>query len=184
MENMCEWKPTYIFPDEYMVSDRGDVKSIRTGKTLKPAFDRYGYLYYVLCVNGNRKTVKAHRLVAEAFIPNDGNKPSVDHVNGDKTDNRVQNLRWVTNKENTHNPITLPKMQRLAIENLPRAYAKAKEINFGRKRIAVFKNGKLVETYSSQKEVGAAFGMATSNVSKHVASGKRTKDGYTFMVCL
>ena len=83
--NTSEWKPTYIFPEFYLVSDCGSVKSLRTRKILRPTLDKHGYLYYVLCVEGNRKTVKAHRLVAKAFIDNPEHKPTVDHINGVKT---------------------------------------------------------------------------------------------------
>ena len=63
-----------------------------------------GYLQVYL--RGSRIPQLVHRLVAEAFIPNPENKPFVDHINGNKLDNRVENLRWVSPKENTNNPNT------------------------------------------------------------------------------
>ena len=62
--------------------------------------NRFGYLYTNLTKNKTKKLVKIHRIVAEAFIPNPLKLPEVNHINGDKSDNRVCNLEWVTRQEN------------------------------------------------------------------------------------
>lgn len=162
-----------MFPKHYMVSDKGDVKSLRTGKVLKPATDKYGYFYYVLCVDGVRKTMKAHRLVALAFIENIENKPTVDHINGIRTDNRVSNLRWATNKEQTNNPITVVRMAK-AREKIDYK-AMGEKINFGRKPVIVkWKDGR-TETFPSLKAAAKATGKNYGHLSE-ILNGKRSQD--------
>lgn len=72
----------------------------KTGKPLKMQIKR-GYLVFHDSTRKNRKYYSAHRIVAQCFIPNPDNKPQVNHINGIKTDNRVENLEWVTASENT-----------------------------------------------------------------------------------
>lgn len=88
--------------DGYFVSTFGKVESIKRGKRrrLSPKTKKNGYLEVALSINGRRKCCLIHRLVALAFIPNPDDKPEVNHVNGDKTDNRVENLEWATASEN------------------------------------------------------------------------------------
>lgn len=104
------WKTIEEYPD-YMISSMGRVKAINwhrgnKEKEIKPYTTYKGYLRLRLCKNGKAKQFQIHRLVAQAFIPNPENKPYIDHINTDRTDNRVENLRWVTNKENCNNPIS------------------------------------------------------------------------------
>lgn len=82
----------------YIVYDNGDVYN-KFNKKLKPN-NVHGYHQLDLRINKKRKQMFVHRLVAECFIENKDNKPCINHINGIKTDNNVENLEWCTHKEN------------------------------------------------------------------------------------
>lgn len=84
----------------YSVSDQGNIRNDKTGRILKGGLDTYGYPQVILCKNGSRINRKIHRIVAETFISNPDNKPQINHIDGDKTNNEVSNLEWCTNQEN------------------------------------------------------------------------------------
>lgn len=113
------WKDIDVAKGAFMISNYGRVKALArfranrfSGKMWverirRLGYSKKGYPAISLTVSCKRVFVGAvHRLVANAFIPNDDKKPQIDHINTIKTDNRSCNLRWVTNKENADNPIT------------------------------------------------------------------------------
>jgi len=89
--------------ETYSVSDLGNVRNDKTGRSLKPRKDTSGYFIVDLCKNGIVKTFKIHRLVALAFIENPENKLCVDHLDGNPQNNSIANLRWATTTENGMN---------------------------------------------------------------------------------
>lgn len=93
------WVKVKDFP-EYELSDLGEVKRVKTGRVLKYSTASKGYYIVALCRPGTIKKVYIHRLVAIHFIDNPINKPFVNHVNGNKKDNSIENLEWSTPKEN------------------------------------------------------------------------------------
>ena len=107
------WRPIEGYEGLYEVSSYGRVRSLdrydkysdgriylHKGKVLSPAKDKNGYFVVSLYFNGKHNTIKVHRLVAQAFIPNPDNLPEVNHLDEDKTNNRVENLEFCDRKYN------------------------------------------------------------------------------------
>lgn len=87
-------------PTKYLIYSDGRVFSEFTNKFLKPFLNRRGYCLIDINHNGRCQTVQVHRLIAKAFIPNPNNLETVNHKNGIKTDNSVENLEWMSNLDN------------------------------------------------------------------------------------
>lgn len=128
-----QWKEIEDFPN-YMISDKGRVWSktrvihhkdrtkIAKGKILKNALNSCGYFVVVLCTDGKTKTQLIHRLIAEHFIDNSLNKKCVNHIDGNKTNNKLSNLEWVTYSENNKHAystkLKLPSKQKLGSKHI------------------------------------------------------------------
>lgn len=136
------------------------------------------YWSVVLHKNGVSKNYAVHRLVAQAFIPNNENKRCVDHIDNDKNNNRVDNLRWVTHKENMNNPITVRRMVEITNE-CGRHFGTDNPFS---RRIAVYKvTGEHVGDFDSAglaiKELGLPL---TTNVGRVCRGERKHTHGYVF----
>lgn len=151
-----EWRDVPDFVGFYQVSSLGNVRSCRYGnKLLKHSqfsvnIDGIGYRKVTLCVARSRVHRAVARLVAAAFHPNPENKPQVDHINRDPSDNRACNLRWVTNSQNcanarTRNPYGLKGIQKHARCNKYQAH------------IAINGQTKYIGLYNTPEEAHAAY---------------------------
>lgn len=176
------------YADKYLISNRGNVFSFHKNRLLKPKLSKTGYLRITLCNGGTQQSIGVHRLVAMAFIENPENKPTVNHKNEIKTDNRVENLEWATNAEqNVHGT-------RLARAKAHTDY-KARNIDYqiiaakhdynrqdmcNRKKTKVIKNGECIGVFNTQKEASEFTGVSRGRISQCVSGQIKSCKGYVF----
>lgn len=182
------WKPILGYVGLYEVSNLGNVRSIShsvassvspsgerktTGKILQQFTSTNGYYKGVhLCKDNKVKTIHIHRIVAEVFCDNPNNYNCVDHINGNSFDNRAENLRWCSNKQNSNNPVTKKRMS----DSKRGLYGVCHNRH---KRIAQFDlDGNLIKIWDYVKQVEDTIGISRNNISA-CANGKlKTAGGY------
>lgn len=112
----------------YAVTSCGKVWSYRNECFLNPRCEKNGYLRVGLWKGGNVKRELVHRLVADAYIPNTENLPQVDHIDGNKTHNYVNNLQWITNRDNLRKSHNKPILQYTLDGEFVREWASASDV--------------------------------------------------------
>lgn len=120
---MEQWKAVEGYEGFYEVSTKdGKVRNVKTGRILSQFKNDKGYCCVTLCRNGGQKNFLVHRLVATAFIPNPDNLPEVDHINRNRQNNSVENLRWVSHKQNIENSDKSQQKKRVYCVELDRIF--------------------------------------------------------------
>lgn len=172
---MEEWKDIAGWEGVYQISSHGRIKSFKDkkeGRILSNQNKTGGYFNVVLCQKGKRRlSIKIHRLVAIAFIPNPQNKPEVNHKDGNKQNNNEINLEWATRKENALHSIE---------KGLANFYAMNIANRFIRPAHVIQKtmDGRTLNVFQNCTEAHKATGVCTRNIHQ-VASKTEYKPGMT-----
>lgn len=153
--------------EKYSVSDTGLVKNTRTGRLLKPHISKDGYYTVGLFKHCKGKTYKIHRLIALAFIPNPDNLYAVDHINANKLDNRIENLRWLSLADNNR----AYRKEQLSEEE------REKRNDVARKKVVCIETGK---KYRSLSKAAEDFGVAPQAISACIHGRTKTSCGLHF----
>lgn len=185
------WKPINGYEEFYEVSNAGRIRSkdrkmvlsdgkrnweyIKKGRILKPVTRQHGYLGVMLYGKGGHKTrgfktFSVHRLVAEAFIPNPNGLPEVNHIDEDKTNNRVGNLQWVSHIDNTNYGTAIKRRTEKAINGIQ-----------SRSIEQYTKDGTLVAEYPSIAEAERQTGYAKANICRCAQGSPKYSHAYGYV---
>jgi hypothetical protein len=148
--------------ENYLITKEGFIISYKNKepRVLKGQLDRDGYYRVEIRENKKRKWCYLHRLVAMQYIPNPENKPEVNHINGIKTDNRVENLEWVTRSENAKHAV---------LNDMCKQPKKVNQYNT---------NGEFIRQWNSIKEAKKCLNIKNAHISQVCQGQRKTAGGY------
>ena len=159
------WKDIPEYKGKYQISNLGNIRYVGKTKLIKQQINKDGYFIVSLRIGKTKKTYRVHRLVAQVFIPNLLNKPQINHKDGIKTNNCVDNLEWVDAKENIEHAY------KIGIYN---PYQHSMAMNKYKKKVIKIKDGIIVAQYDS-----LSMASKQNNVSKQSIYSAIKNPNYT-----
>ena len=170
---MTEWKSIIGYENEYLVSNNGDVFSLRSKKRLKPSINEKGYMRVCLQKRGMKSWKRVNRLVAEAFIPNPEDKPTVNHKNGIRDDNHVWNLEWATVLEQNSDPMRMKNMSKSMMRSEYVLRKKRKVLQFD-------SDGSIYAIHEGLHDAARSVGTTAGNIFLCCNGQRKTCKGFKF----
>lgn len=176
-----KWKDIVGYENEYQINQFGEIRTLKDSPklkkydVLKPQISKSnGYVYQMLYKNGKEKLLRVHRLVAMAFLPNPNNLPQVNHKDGNKQNNSVDNLEWCEQSDNMKhaykNGLQIPS------ENQRKAIINTNKLK--QKKVCQIKDGEIINTFSGISEASRQTKISISCISRCCNLKRKSTNGY------